>query len=74
MASVICFGPNESYFFNSPTQWSYHNLPPELTNLLMAQPKIREVHEMALGPNGSYLIIYTDARGKQMLCMLQDQI
>lgn len=68
MASVICFGPNESYLFNSPTKWSYNNLPQALTALFAQQPKIQDVHELALGPtNGCYVIVYRDAYGKVML-------
>lgn len=69
MASVICFGPNESYLFNSPTQWSYSNLPPALTALFTQQPKIQDVYELALGPTGAYVLIYRDAQGNIMLSM-----
>jgi len=67
MTSCVCFGPNDSYLFNSPKKWSHHNLPPAVTQLFTQEPKIRDVHELALGPNGAYAIIYKDAHGKTML-------
>ncbi|KAF7341078.1 hypothetical protein MSAN_02093900 [Mycena sanguinolenta] len=49
MAACACFGPNDSYFLNSPNQWSRAGLPEGLNRLFTMQPKLREVHEMALG-------------------------
>lgn len=68
MASVVCFGPNNSYLFKSPTKWSYDNLPPALTALFTQEPRIQDVYEVALGPtNGCYVMIYKDAYGNIML-------
>ena len=58
MAACVAFGPNDSYFFNSPNKWSKHELPPVITALFTNEPKIKEVHDLALGPDGSYVIVY----------------
>ena len=67
MAACACFGPNDSYFMNSPKQWSWRGLPEDLSKLFTTQPKVREVHEMALGPDGSFAAVYTNANGVTML-------
>lgn len=57
------FGPNDSYFFNSPLKWSMCGLPDRINTLFNTGPKAKEIHEIALGPNGSYAIIFTDQTG-----------
>lgn len=57
------FGPENSYFFNSPRKWSMYGLPDRINSLFTTEPKAQQVHEIALGPNGSYAIIFTDATG-----------
>ena len=58
MATCVAFGPNGSYFFNSPNWWLKHELPPAITALINDKPKTKEVHDLALGPDGSYVIVY----------------
>lgn len=57
------FGPSDSYLFNSPRKWSMCGLPDRVNSLFTIEPKAREIHEIALGPNGSYAIIFSDATG-----------
>ena len=38
-------------------------LPADLGALFTKEPKIKEVFEMALGPDGSYLMAYLDHTG-----------
>ena len=61
MAACVAFGPNGSYLFNSPIRRLKHELPPAITALINEQPKIKEVHDLALGPDGSYVIVYQNA-------------
>lgn len=63
MSTCAAFGPNDSYFLNSPTKWSMAGLPPDVGALFTKQPKIKEVYEMALGPDGSYMVAYLDHTG-----------
>lgn len=57
------FGANDSYFFNSPHKWSMCGLPDRIISLFNTEPKAKEIHEIALGPNGSYAIIFSDQTG-----------
>lgn len=55
----ITFGPNESYFFSSPTKWTRSGLPDEINNLFTQQNPIREVYDLAISPDGdSWFIAY----------------
>src|SRR5690242_7424136 len=51
ISTTFLLGPNSSYFFNTPTHWAYHNLPPDITSLFTQTPLI-SVIEFALGTNG----------------------
>ncbi|KAF2179047.1 hypothetical protein K469DRAFT_717558 [Zopfia rhizophila CBS 207.26] len=64
---TFTMGAKESYFFNTPTHWARHNLPPDLETLFTKQPPIRDVLELALGENGAYFISYRDHDG-QIFC------
>ena len=57
------FGPYNSYFFNSPHKWSMCGLPDRINCLFNTEPKAKAFHDIALGPNGSYAIIFTDQTG-----------
>ncbi|KAF2676253.1 hypothetical protein K458DRAFT_424872 [Lentithecium fluviatile CBS 122367] len=60
-------GVKEGYFFNSPTHWAWHNLPPDVEALFTKQPPIQDVIEFALGDQGTYFVSYRDHDG-QVLC------
>lgn len=66
MSTCATFGPNDSYFLNSPTKWSMAGLPADLGALFTKEPKIKEVYQMALGPDGSYLVAYLDHVGSKI--------
>lgn len=70
MSACAVFGPNDSYFLNSPTKWSMAGLPPDVGALFTQQPKIKEVYDMALGPDDSFLVAYLDHTGCR-ICMRQ---
>ena len=57
------FGEKDSYFFNSPHKWSMCGLPDRINSLFNTEPKATEIHEIALGPNGAYAIIFSDQTG-----------
>lgn len=57
------FGPNNSYFFHSPHKTSVFNLPDRINSLFNTEPRATAFHDIALGPNGSYAIIFTDCTG-----------
>ncbi|KAF1917949.1 hypothetical protein BDU57DRAFT_528453 [Ampelomyces quisqualis] len=64
---TFVLGKKESYFFNTPTHWAWHNLPPDVEALFTKTPAIQDVIELALGNNGTYLVSYRDHDG-QILC------
>ncbi|KAF1830101.1 hypothetical protein BDW02DRAFT_642408 [Decorospora gaudefroyi] len=59
--TTFVMGSKESYFFNTPTHWAWHNLPPDIEALFTATPPITDVIELALAPNSTYFITYRDA-------------
>jgi hypothetical protein len=63
MTACVAFGPNESFFFNSPTKWSRGGLPDDVEALFTGQNKVKEVFNMALAPDGPYCVAYQDANG-----------
>jgi hypothetical protein len=69
MSSCACFGPNDAFFFNSPKAWYFSGLPDAVMAILSRQPKIRDVNEMALGPGGTYAVVYQNHEGAMMLGM-----
>lgn len=64
---TFTMGAKEAYFFNSPTHWAWHNLPPDVEALFTKQPPIKDVLELALGSQGTYFISYRDHDG-QVFC------
>ncbi|KAF2826315.1 hypothetical protein CC86DRAFT_27963 [Ophiobolus disseminans] len=64
---TFVLGKKENYFFNTPTHWAWHNLPPDIEALFTKSPNIKDVIELALGSNGTYFISYRDHDG-QVLC------
>ncbi|EPS37605.1 hypothetical protein H072_8698 [Dactylellina haptotyla CBS 200.50] len=56
------FGPDGSYFFNSPHKWSHSGMPMNLTDLI-GEKDLRDIHELTLGPNGSYVCTYSNNDG-----------
>lgn len=63
VSTTFVLGPKEAYFFNSPTHWAWHNLPPDIEALFTQTPPIRDVIEFALGANGAYFVSYRDPAG-----------
>ncbi|KAF2865609.1 hypothetical protein BDV95DRAFT_612486 [Massariosphaeria phaeospora] len=63
----FALGAKEAYFFNSPTHWAWHNLPPDVEALFTKQPALRDVLELALGEDGAYFVSYRDFDGR-VLC------
>jgi hypothetical protein len=61
---TFALGTKESYFFNSPTHWAWHNLPADVEALFTSTPPIKDVIEFALGANGTYFLSYYDAAGQ----------
>ncbi|KAF2711154.1 hypothetical protein K504DRAFT_466173 [Pleomassaria siparia CBS 279.74] len=53
-------GAKEAYFFNTPTHWAWHNLPPDVEALFTKTPPIKDVLDLALGNNGTYFVSYRD--------------
>ncbi|ORY03557.1 hypothetical protein BCR34DRAFT_667373 [Clohesyomyces aquaticus] len=64
---TFTMGAKEAYFFNSPTHWAWHNLPPDVEALFTKSPPMKDVLELALGENGTYFISYRDHDG-QIFC------
>jgi len=67
ISTTFLLGPNSSYFFNTPTHWAYHNLPPDITSLFTQTPLI-SVIEFALGTNGAYFLSYRDPTTNTLAC------
>ncbi|KAF2031670.1 hypothetical protein EK21DRAFT_62861 [Setomelanomma holmii] len=65
--ATFVLGKKENYFFNTPTHWAWHNLPPDIEALFTKTPAIKDVIEFALGSNGTYFVSYRDHDG-QVLC------
>ncbi|KAF2640670.1 hypothetical protein P280DRAFT_370132, partial [Massarina eburnea CBS 473.64] len=65
---TFVMGPKESYFFNTPTHWAWHNLPPEIEALFTTPPPPTDVLELALGDAGAYFMTYRDASTNTILC------
>jgi hypothetical protein len=57
------FGPYNSYLLNSPRKWSMYGMPDRINCLFTTEPKAKSIHDIALGPNGSYAIVFTDQTG-----------
>ncbi|KAH3909748.1 hypothetical protein HBH56_151730 [Parastagonospora nodorum] len=64
---TFVLGKKESYFFNTPKHWAWHNLPSDIEALFTQTPAIQDVIELALGNNGTYFVSYRDHGGK-ILC------
>ncbi|KAF1348288.1 hypothetical protein EJ07DRAFT_169644 [Lizonia empirigonia] len=67
ISTTFVLGPKEAYFFNSPTHWAWHNLPPEVKTLFTKTPSIQDVIELTLGANQAFFVSYRDHDG-QVLC------
>ncbi|KAF2633148.1 hypothetical protein BU25DRAFT_452956 [Macroventuria anomochaeta] len=67
ISTTFVLGAKGAYFFNSPTHWAWHNLPPDVETLFTKTPPIRDVIELTLGANDSYFVSYRDHDG-QVLC------
>ncbi|KAF2016676.1 hypothetical protein BU24DRAFT_423049 [Aaosphaeria arxii CBS 175.79] len=64
---TFSMGSKEAYFFNSPTHWAWHHLPPDVEALFTKQPPIKDVIECAIGENGAYFVSFRDHDG-QVYC------
>lgn len=67
ISTTFVLGTKEAYFFNSPTHWAWHNLPPDVETLFTKTPAIQDVIEFTLGANQAYFVSYRDHDG-QVLC------
>lgn len=67
VSTTFVLGAKEAYFFNSPTHWAWHNLPPDVEALFTKTPPIRDVIELTLGANQAYFVSYRDHDG-HVLC------
>lgn len=67
ISTTFVLGPKEAYFFNSPTHWAWHNLPPEVEALFTKTPSIQDVIELTLGAHQAFFVSYRDHDG-QVLC------
>ncbi|KAH8894623.1 hypothetical protein GQ53DRAFT_762695 [Thozetella sp. PMI_491] len=63
MSTCIVLGPDNAYFFNAPKRSAFDHLPQDVTELMKRRPQIRDIREMALGPEGSFLVVYIDHNG-----------
>lgn len=64
ISTTFVLGSKEAYFFNTPTHWAWHNLPPDIEALFTKTPAIRDVLDLALGANQSYFVSYRDHDGQ----------
>ncbi|CAO2648653.1 Nn.00g079200.m01.CDS01 [Neocucurbitaria sp. VM-36] len=62
--ATFVLGSKETYFFNTPTHWAWHNLPPDIEALFTKTPAIKDVIELAIGAHETYFISYRDHDGK----------
>ncbi|KAF1938383.1 hypothetical protein EJ02DRAFT_410588 [Clathrospora elynae] len=62
--ATFVMGAKETYFFNTPTHWAWHNLPPDIEALFTQTPPIIDVIELALSSNQTYFISYRDHDGQ----------
>ena len=57
-------GPNGSYFFKTSEKLSWKGLPADVVALIKTEPNLKEVYELAIGPNGSFAAIWIDRTGR----------
>ncbi|KAF2095676.1 hypothetical protein NA57DRAFT_79389 [Rhizodiscina lignyota] len=65
--ACAAFGPDSSFLFNSPSKWSFNGIPDGITELMTKAPKAKDILDVALGPDGSYCVVYTNQAGEPML-------
>ncbi|KAJ6518351.1 hypothetical protein DFH09DRAFT_1194478 [Mycena vulgaris] len=58
------FGPNRSYFSISPSGCSWQNLPSKLEEDIIMRSRIHHPTAVALGVDGSYVVVYNDGSAK----------
>ncbi|KAJ7494014.1 hypothetical protein FB451DRAFT_1164882 [Mycena latifolia] len=58
--SRTVFGPGASYFSTAPSGYSWQNLPPGLEDDMYNCMKLRRPSTVALGVQGSYVVVYDD--------------
>lgn len=77
---TFIFGPNKTFFFDSPRSWKFHNIPPTLRQLFNSSMspgwRIAQPFCLALGPqiNSPEPIWYVSCRvlsGEEKICELQ---
>ena len=66
VSCCAAFGPNDSYFFNSPGKWAMRGLPSDLQARFTAPAEAKEVYDLALGPDGAFCMCYRDAAGLKL--------
>ena len=66
------FGPNESFFFDSPKVWKWMNLPSGLEERfrqdVYQEQAIKQPYEIALGTRGSWIVAFTAISGYNESC------
>lgn len=69
ISTTFLLGPDNAYFFNTPTHWAYHGLPTDITVLFTnTTPPVQDVVELALGTSGAYFISYRSPVTGDLLC------
>lgn len=61
------FGPNESFFFDSPKSWKWMNLPygmeEKFNRGISGERAIQQPYGVALGTRGSWIVAFTAVNG-----------
>ncbi|KAF8209917.1 hypothetical protein K438DRAFT_1810544 [Mycena galopus ATCC 62051] len=66
--SRTVFGPNSSFFSISSSGFCWQNLPPELEDNIQSCNKLRQPVYVALGVEGTYIVMYSDGTMVFDLC------
>lgn len=62
------FGPNASFFSTSPSGFCWQNLPPGLEDNMQSCIRLRRPICIALGVEGTYVVVYSDGTTAFDLC------
>ncbi|KAJ7362788.1 hypothetical protein DFH08DRAFT_326666 [Mycena albidolilacea] len=62
------FGPNASFFSTSPSGFCWQNLPPGLEDNMQSCIRLRRPTCVALGVEGTYVVVYSDGTTAFDLC------
>ncbi|CAK7224645.1 hypothetical protein SBRCBS47491_005620 [Sporothrix bragantina] len=68
--AVVAFGPGDSWFVESPSQWKWGTLPAPCLGFFhsTAPSKVDHVHNLVLGANGSFMMTWRGKDGSSYQC------